>query len=71
MAHDADLIAGAANASAIDVSPFKYSVQAAGAVAATFSFSFDDLEQRIAIMGKAGIVGSDGGTSLKNLMMNL
>lgn len=71
MAHVADLIAGAANASAIDVNQFKFSLQAAGAVAATVGFSFDDLAQGIAIMGKAGIAGSDAGTSLKTMMLNL
>lgn len=71
MAHVADLIAGAANASALDVSDFKMSLSAAGAVAATVGFSFDDLAQGIAIMGKAGIVGSDAGTSLKTMMLNL
>ncbi len=71
MAHVADLIAGAANASAIDVGQFKLSLQAAGAVASTVGFSFDDLAQGIAIMGKAGITGSDAGTSLKTMMLNL
>ena len=71
MAHVADLIAGAANASALDVSQFGYSLQAAGAVAATVGFTFDDLAQGIAIMGKAGITGSDAGTSLKTMMLNL
>lgn len=71
MAHVADLIAGAANASALDVGQFKFSLQAAGAVAATTGFSFDDLAQAIAVMGKAGITGSDAGTSLKTMMLNL
>lgn len=71
MAHTADLIAGAANASALDVGQFKYSLQAAGAVAATVGFTFDDLAQGIAVMGKAGITGSDAGTSLKTMMLNL
>jgi phage-related protein len=71
MAHVSDLIAGAANASALDVGQFSYSLQAAGAVAATVGFSFDDLAQAIAVMGKAGITGSDAGTSLKTMMLNL
>jgi TP901 family phage tail tape measure protein len=71
MAHVSDLIAGAANASALDVGQFKYSLQAAGAVASTVGFSFDDLAQGIAVMGKAGITGSDAGTSLKTMMMSL
>jgi TP901 family phage tail tape measure protein len=71
MAHVADLIAGAANASSLDVNDFSYSLKAAGAVAATVGFSFDDLAQGIAVMGKAGIAGSDAGTSLKTMMLNL
>lgn len=71
MAHVSDLIAGAANASAIDVNQFKFSLQAAGAVAATVGFNFDDLATGIAVMGKAGIAGSDAGTSLKTMMLNL
>lgn len=71
MAHVADLIAGAANASALDVGQFKFSLQAAGAVASTVGFSFDGLATAIAVMGKAGITGSDAGTSLKTMFLNL
>lgn len=71
MAHVADLIAGAANASAIDVDDFRLALQQSGAVASTTGFKFDDLAQAIAIMGQAGIRGSDAGTSLKTMMMNL
>lgn len=71
MAHVADTIAGAANASALDVHDFGYSLAASGAVAATVGFSFDDLATAIAVMGQAGIKGSDAGTSLKTMMLNL
>lgn len=71
LAHVADVIAGAANASAIDVNDFKFSLAASGAVAATVGFSFDDLATAIAVMGQAGIKGSDAGTSLKTMMLNL
>src|ERR671929_151709 len=64
-------LAGAAIASALDVGQFKFSLQAAGAVASTVGFSFDDLADAIAVMGKAGITGSDAGTSLKTKMMKL
>lgn len=67
----ADTIAGAANASAIDVHEFGFSLAASGAVAATVGLSFDDLAQGIAIMGQAGIKGSDAGTSLKTMLLNL
>lgn len=71
MPHVADLIAGAANASAIDVSDFGLSMQQAGATANLVGLSFDDLAAAIAIMGNAGIRGSDAGTSLKTMLSNL
>lgn len=71
VAHVADVIAGAANASAISVSDYKFSLSAAGAVAATVGVGFDDLSTAIALMGNAGIKGSDAGTSLKTMLLNL
>lgn len=69
--HVADVIAGAANASAIDVHDFGMSLAASGAVAATVGIGFDDLGTAIAVMGQAGIKGSDAGTSLKTMLLNL
>lgn len=69
--HVADLIAGAANASAIDVSDFGLSMQQAGATANLVGLSFDDLTLGIAALGNAGIRGSDAGTSLKTFLANL
>lgn len=71
MAHVADLIAGAANASAIGVGEFGVSMQQAGAVAAIAGVSIDGLSVAIAEMGNAGIKGSDAGTSLKTMLLNL
>jgi TP901 family phage tail tape measure protein len=71
MPHVADLIAGAANASAIDVSEFGQSLTQVGAVANLIGASFDDTAAAIALMGNAGIKGSDAGTSLKTMLMNL
>jgi TP901 family phage tail tape measure protein len=67
----ADLIAGAANASAIDVNDFGLAMSQAGAVANLVGLSFDDLAVAIAAMGNAGIKGSDAGTSLKTFLSNL
>ena len=67
----ADLIAGAANASAIDVKDFGMSLSQAGAVAHLVGASFDDTAAAIALMGNAGIKGSDAGTSLKTMLSNL
>lgn len=70
-AHVADIIAGAANASAIDVNEFKFSLASVGAVAATVGVSFEDTATAIALLGNAGIKGSDAGTSLKTMLLNL
>lgn len=71
LVHVADLIAGAANSSAIDVNEFGFSLAQAGAVANLVGVSFDDLTTAIALMGNAGIKGSDAGTSLKTMLSNL
>jgi TP901 family phage tail tape measure protein len=67
----ADKIAGAANSSAIDVSQFGLSLAQVGAVANLAGVSFDDTATAIALMGNAGIVGSDAGTSLKAMFLRL
>lgn len=67
----ADLIAGAANASAIDVGEFGMALSQSGAVAKLAGLDFDDLSVAIAAMGNAGIRGSDAGTSLKTFLNNL
>lgn len=66
-----DQIAGASNASAIDVNDFGQSLSQVGAVASLAGLSFDDTAIAIAEMGNAGIKGSDAGTSLKTMLMNL
>lgn len=71
MAHVADLIAGAANASSLSVMDFKFSLSAVGAVAKTVGLSFDDTAVAISELGAAGIKGSDAGTSLKTMLLNL
>lgn len=71
MVNVADKIAGAANASAIDVSDFGMSLSQVGAVANLAGATFDDTAAAIALMGNAGIKGSDAGTSLKSMLMNL
>lgn len=67
----ADKIAGAANASAIDVKDFGYALSQVGAVANLAGVSFDDTATAIALMGNAGIKGSDAGTSLKSMFQRL
>jgi hypothetical protein len=67
----ANNIAGAANASAISVSDFQLSLSSVGAVAAQAGQEFDDVATAIAVMGAQGIKGSDAGTSLKTMLLNL
>ncbi len=67
----ADLVAGAANASAIDVNDFGFSLAAAGSVADLVGLSFEDMTVGITALGNAGIKGSDAGTSLKAMLMRL
>lgn len=66
-----DNIAGAANASAIDVTDFGHSLAQVGAVAHLTGQTFEDTATAIALMGNAGIKGSDAGTSLKTFLSNL
>lgn len=67
----ADTISGAANASAIDVHQFGLSLSSVGAVAATVGVSFEDTATAIAVLGQNGLKGSDAGTSLKTMLLNL
>lgn len=71
MAHVTDQIAGAANASSLGVNDFRLSLTAVGSVANLAGQSFDSTATAIALMGAAGIKGSDAGTSLKTMLLNL
>lgn len=71
MPNVANQIAGAANASSISVGDFGQSLKQVGAVANLVGLNFNDTATAIALMGKMGIKGSDAGTSLKTMLMNL
>ncbi len=71
MGHVADMIAGAANASSLSVIDFKYSLASVGAVARTAGQDFESTAVAIAMLGKEGLKGSDAGTSLKTMLLNL
>lgn len=60
-----------ANASAIDVTDLGMSMQQVGAVADLAGLSMEDTTKAIGQLGDAGIKGSDAGTSLKTMLMNL
>lgn len=71
MGHVADVIAGAANASAISVEDFGQSIAQSGVVAAQYGLTIDDTATAIVALGNAGIKGGDAGTSLKTMLSNL
>jgi TP901 family phage tail tape measure protein len=66
-----DTLVGAANASSIGLEDLKYGLAASGAVAHTVGLSFKDTATALAVMGANGLKGSDAGTSLKTMLMNL
>jgi TP901 family phage tail tape measure protein len=66
-----DLIAGAANASMIDVQDFATTLKYAGPVAAALGIDLEDLATTISLLGQSGIKGSQAGTSLRQVMLNL
>lgn len=66
-----DTIAGAANASTIDVDDFAYSLRYAGSVAAAVGIPLDEVATALAILGDRGIKGSTGGTSMRRVLLNL
>ncbi|WP_163093407.1 phage tail tape measure protein [Bacillus cereus] len=67
----ANLLAGAANASATDVHELKYGLSASAAVAAGAGMSFKDTSTALAVFAQNGLKGSDAGTSLKTMLMRL
>lgn len=70
-AESADLIAKTANASAIGIGQFGYSLAAVGPVAAQAGLSFEQMSAAIGILGNNALVGSDAGTSLKTMLLAL
>lgn len=70
-AHVADELAGAANASIIDISDLAYSLKYAGGIAATTGISFNSVVTALSLLGKRGIKGSQAGTSLRMIMISL
>lgn len=66
-----NILAGAANASATSVGELKYSLSMVAAVASGFKMSFKDTNIALALFAQNGLKGSDAGTSLKSMLMNL
>lgn len=66
-----DKLAGAANASSIDVNDLIITMTYAGASAKTAGVSFEDVNTAIALLGKNGIKGSKAGTGLRQMFDKL
>lgn len=71
VAKAADILSGAANASATDVAELKYSLSACASVASGVGMTFRDTSTALALFAQNGLKGSDAGTSLKSMLMNL
>lgn len=69
--HVTDVLAGAANASIVDVSDLGVSLKYVGGVANSLGIGFDSTVTALSLLGKAGIKGSTAGTSLRQMMVSL
>ncbi|QDX93640.1 phage tail tape measure protein [Brevibacillus laterosporus] len=66
-----DILAGTANASATGVSDLRFSLSAVSAVAAGVGMTFKDTNIALGLFANNALKGSDAGTSLKTMLMNL
>ncbi len=69
--HVADALANVANAAQGEVPDFMLGMQQASAVAHGFGISMDETIAVLGLFAKAGIRGSDAGTSLKTMLTHL
>ncbi len=67
----ADILAGTANAAATSVEELRYSLASVSAVASGVGMSFKDTNIALGLFANNGLKGSDAGTSLKTMLMNL
>ncbi len=67
----ADILANAANASTGEISDFAMGMQQSSAVAKMYGLSINENVAALMEMADAGIVGSDAGTSLKQLLSSM
>jgi TP901 family phage tail tape measure protein len=66
-----DHLAGAANASATDMMGLKLGLSQVAPAAALVGLSMEDTTTALALFSNSGLVGSDAGTSLKTMLLNL
>lgn len=69
--HVADLLAGAANASATDIHEMKYAFSQVAADAHGVGMSIDDVNVALATFAQYGQKGEKAGTGLRNMLNNL
>lgn len=67
----ADILAATANSSSVEITDIADSLQMAGAMAAAAGMPIEDLATAIGVLGNQGIKGSDAGTSLKQMLLQL
>jgi TP901 family phage tail tape measure protein len=67
----ANILAGSANASATDVQEMKFGLSMVSAVASGVGLTFRDTATSLALFAQNGLKGSDAGTSLKTMLLNL
>lgn len=67
----ADILAGAANASATSVGELRFGLSQASAVASGVGMNFKDTATALGLFANNGLKGSDAGTSLKTMLLNL
>lgn len=67
----ADTLAGAANASMVEISDLGVSMKYAGGVAASMGVSFEDVATALAVVGQRSIKGSTAGTNLRQILLGL
>lgn len=71
VAQAANILAGADKAGATSISSLQMGLSQVGAVATGVGLSFKDTAATLAMFEKNGLKGSDAGTSLKTMLMNL
>jgi TP901 family phage tail tape measure protein len=71
MSKTVDLLAGAANASTIEVEDLGVSLKYAGSTAHSLGISLEDTITALGLLGRAGIFGSTAGTSLRRILVSL
>lgn len=71
MAGVSDTVTGAVNSSALSVEGFALGIAQAGSAAAGVGLSFEDTATALTALARAGLSGSDAGTSLKNMLISM